>query len=192
MSYPPPPPSGSAGWQPPAGEPYPPPAGGYQPPSGGYQQPADANQAPSWENQTPGSSHQPPAGGPWQQPTQAGGWPSNGFGTRPDERNWAMAAHIGCLAAGLFFGLAFVAPLIVLLTKGNESPFIRRHAVESLNFQITMIIVALVAFVLSFVLIGFFIWIAQAIFWLIVVIMATVAASNGQEYRYPLTLRLVS
>jgi len=79
-----------------------------------------------------------------------------------------------------------------MVTKGNESAFVRRHAVESLNFQITMIIVWVVGVVLTFVLIGFLILLAQVVFWLIVVIMASVAANNGQEYRYPLTLRMVT
>jgi len=102
-----------------------------------------------------------------------------------------MAAHVGVFVAW-FVALAILAPLLVLLVKGNDSPFIRRHAVESLNFQITSIIVFIVGFVLAFVLIGFLVLIGWGIFYVIVVIMATIAASNGQEYRYPLTLRLVT
>lgn len=102
-----------------------------------------------------------------------------------------MAAHVGVFVAW-FVALAILAPLLVLLVRGNDSPFIRRHAVESLNFQITSIIVFVVGFVLAFVLIGFLVLIGWGIFYVIVVIMATIAASNGQEYRYPLTLRLVT
>ncbi|MGE3289249.1 MAG: DUF4870 domain-containing protein [Pseudonocardia sp.] len=135
-------------------------------------------------------SYYPPPTGPSVPPPPAGG----PYGLSSDERLWAMLAHLGCLIIGLITGgfLAWLAPLIVMLTKGNESAFVRRHAVESLNFQITMIIVWAVAVVLTFVLIGFFVLLAQAVFWLIVVIMASVAANNGQEYRYPLTIRMVS
>jgi uncharacterized Tic20 family protein len=89
-----------------------------------------------------------------------------------------MAAHIGSLVAA-WFALGLIAPLLVLLIKSDRSPYIRRHAVESLNFQINALIYTVVCFVLMFVLIGF-------------VLIAAVRAANGAEYRYPLTLRLVS
>ena len=101
-----------------------------------------------------------------------------------------MAAHIGSLVAA-WFALGLIAPLLVLLIKGDRSPYIRRHAVESLNFQINALIYTVVCFVLMFVLM--FVLIAvYGIFYLVCVIIATVRAANGAEYRYPLTLRLVS
>jgi uncharacterized Tic20 family protein len=105
-----------------------------------------------------------------------------------------MVSHAGCILVGLLSGgfLAWLAPLIVLLTKGKESAFVRRHAAESLNFQLTMLGIYILAWILWLVFIGVILSIAQTVFWLIVVIMASVAANDGREYRYPLTLRLVS
>ena len=57
-----------------------------------------------------------------------------------DERTWAMFAHVGCDLAVVGVAMAFLGPLIVLLVQGPKSPFVRRHAVESLNFQITLLI----------------------------------------------------
>ena len=108
-----------------------------------------------------------------------------------EERTWAWVSHAGCFV-GAAVAMAFMVPLVIMLTKGNESPFIRRHAVESLNFQITVLIYAAVSIVLAFVLIGFFLLAALGVFYLVVVILATVRASNGEEFRYPLTLRFVS
>lgn len=102
-----------------------------------------------------------------------------------------MAAHIGSLVAA-WFALGLIAPLLVLLIKGGSSPYIRRHAVESLNFQINALLYTVVCFVLMFVVIGFVLIAAYGIFYLVCVIIATFRASNGAEYRYPLTLRLVS
>ena len=56
-----------------------------------------------------------------------------------DERTWATAAHWSALVAA-FLALAFLGPLLVLLAKGNDSPWVRRNAVESLNFQLSMLI----------------------------------------------------
>jgi len=130
-------------------------------------------------------SYYPPSSGP------ASSWSRGPVGATAEERNWAVAAHVGVFVAWLI-GLAILAPLVVFLVKGNESPFVRSHAVESLNFQITSIIVGVVGFVLSFVIVGFFLLAGWFLFYIVIVIVATVAASNGREYRYPLTLRLVS
>lgn len=134
-------------------------------------------------------SYYPPPTGPASWPPPASG----PVGTTSEERNWSMAAHAASFLAA-YVALGLLAPLVVLLLKGNASPFIRRHAVESLNFQITALIVAIVGGVLTLLTLGLFglVLLAYVVFYLIVVIMATIAASNGQEYRYPLALRLVT
>jgi uncharacterized Tic20 family protein len=109
----------------------------------------------------------------------------------PDaERNWAMAAHLsGFLAA--YVALGFLGPLVVLLVAGNRSPYVRRHAVEALNFNLSWLIYLAVSGVLAFVLIGIPLLIGLGISYLVLVIMASVEASNGRDYRYPLTIRFV-
>ena len=127
-------------------------------------------------------------------PPDTGSWPSPAGGhvsASAEERNWAMAAHIGSLVTA-WFALGLIAPLLVLLIKGGRSPYIRCHAVESLNFQINALIYIVVCLVLMFILIGFVLIVVYGIFYLVCVITATVRASNGAEYRYPLTARLVS
>lgn len=109
-----------------------------------------------------------------------------------EERTWAWISHAGTiLAVGVSGILGFVCPLVIMLTKGTESSYVRRNAVESLNFQISLYIYALVCFVLVFVLIGFFLLLALAVFALVAIILATVKAANGEEFRYPLCIRLV-
>jgi len=108
-----------------------------------------------------------------------------------EECNWAMAAHLGSFVAA-WFALGLLAPLIVLLAKGNDSAFIRRHAVESLNFQINALVYIVVFALLIFVVIGLVLLPLYGIFYLVAVILGSVKASNGQEFRYPFTLRLVS
>ena len=126
-------------------------------------------------------------------PPPGGGYhpgPGAPAGPTPDERNWALAAHIGSLVAA-WFAMGFLAPLLVLLIKGNDSPFIRRHAVESLNFQISLLLYLIATAVLWLIVIGIFLTVALGIFALIVIILATISASNGQDSRYPLPSRLV-
>ncbi len=132
----------------------------------------------------------PPAGG--SQPGYGpGGMPTS------EERTWGIAAHVGVFVA-VWVAMGFLAPLIVLLVKGNDSAFVRRHSVESLNFQISVLIYAAVAFVAALATLGIGLivivplGIIAGIGYLVVIILATIKAANGEDYRYPLTIRLVS
>ena len=65
------------------------------------------------------------------------------------------------------------------------------NAVESLNFEITFIIAMVVSALLTLLLVGLVGLIAFPIAWLVLRIVASVQTSNGNDYRYPATLRLV-
>jgi uncharacterized Tic20 family protein len=106
------------------------------------------------------------------------------------EKNWAMIAHMGALAAA-WVALGLLAPLLVLVTKGKESAFVRRHAVESLNFQINALIWIAISAILFVIVIGIFMLAIFGVYYLIVVIMGSVAASRGHRFRYPLIFRFV-
>ena len=181
------------GDQPPSGEPdapheqpAPPPPPAEQPPPYGQQPPP---QQPPYGQQPYGQ----PAYGqqPYGQPPQPYGQTPGPDGLTPDERTWGGAAHWSALVSA-FVALAFLGPLLVMLVKGNESPYIRRQAVEALNFQLSMLIYAAVAFVLLFLLIGFILLPIVGIWWLVFTIIGSVKAANGELYRYPLTIRMVS
>jgi uncharacterized Tic20 family protein len=113
------------------------------------------------------------------------------MGVTEEERNWAMAAHLSSILGVWAFFLGAIGPLVVLLAKGDRSPFIRSQAVEALNFNISVLIYSVVGWVLVLVLIGIPLLGALFVFWLVFTLVATVKVSNGQPYRYPLTIRLV-
>jgi len=117
--------------------------------------------------------------------------PENLTAANNDESNWGMFAHLSALAGFIIPFGSLVAPLIIWLTKGKESAFVGEQAKEALNFQISMVIVFAVCFVLSFILIGLLLMGLAVIADLVFVILATLTASKGQLYRYPYTLRLV-
>ncbi len=102
-----------------------------------------------------------------------------------------MAAHLASFLAA-WFALGLLAPLAVLLFKGNDSAFVRRHAVESLNFQINALIYTVVFVLLALLLIGFLLLPVYALFYLICVVLAAVRASAGDDFRYPLTIRFIN
>lgn len=102
-----------------------------------------------------------------------------------DERTMAVIAHIGQIFGG------FVVPLIIFLIKKDESPYVRHHAAEALNFSITTAIASFVCILLMFVLIGFLLLPVLIIGHLVFLVIATMAANRGEWYRYPINLRLV-
>lgn len=111
----------------------------------------------------------------------------------PNAKTWAMAAHLSALSAvvGVPFGHV-LGPLVVWLIAKDRHPFIDDQGKEALNFQLSMTIYGLAAALLSLVVIGIPILIAIVIVDLVLTIVAAVHASNGETYRYPLTIRLVS
>jgi uncharacterized Tic20 family protein len=121
-----------------------------------------------------------------------------------EQRQWAVAAHLcGLLwllgSGGLLFipfgGLVLftvLGPLIIWQTKGRSMPFVAEQAKESLNFQITVLLLGLLFLLLALILIGFlFLWILGLVN-LVLVIVAAVRVNDGEPYRYPFCLRLVS
>lgn len=102
-----------------------------------------------------------------------------------EDRTAAILTHL----SGIFFG--FIVPLIVWLVAKDSKPWLSAEAKEALNFQITVAIGYVISSVLMLVLIGmitfFIVWVAS----IVLCIMAAVKTSQGEQYKYPLTLRLI-
>jgi uncharacterized protein len=107
-------------------------------------------------------------------------------------RTWTVLCHASALV-GFFVPWAghILGPLIIWLAKRGDSPEIDAHGKESLNFQISMLIYSLIAGVLCLVLIGFVLLGILHILNLILVIIASIQASEGKLYRYPISIRLI-
>lgn len=108
-----------------------------------------------------------------------------------DARTWAMFCHLGALAGYIIPFGNIIAPLVIWLIKKDESPLVDDQGKESLNFQISITIYALVALVLTLIIIGFFLLLAVGIFALVMVIVAAVKVNSGEKYRYPLCIRFI-
>jgi hypothetical protein len=111
---------------------------------------------------------------------------------RNEDKTWGMACHLAALAGFIFPFGNVIGPLVVWLMKKNESAFIDDQGKESLNFQISASIYMLVAALSMFVLIGFILLPVVALATLIMTIIGAVRANNGEQYRYPLTIRFIN
>jgi len=148
------------------------------------------------ENPSPDPGPLPPPAPPSAPPLDASGMPS------AEEKQWAMFAHLSALVGGLLTSAVggwgtFIGPLAIWLMKKDTMSFVDDQGKEALNFNITVAIACLALLLLSIVTLGVGLliavpaWILIAIGWLVLTIMAAVKSSNGEFYRYPMTLRLV-
>ena len=128
-------------------------------------------------------------------PLEAGGEKTLPPGFPTDaERNWAVFCHVGGLALYLLpfaFGHVLV-PLGLWLARRRQSAYVDHHGREAVNFQLSVTLYGVVAGLLIYVLIGFALLAALAVFQFVFLVVASVRASQGELYRYPLSLRLLS
>jgi uncharacterized Tic20 family protein len=89
---------------------------------------------------------------------------------------------LGAMAHGTAMVPIVVGPLALMLTSGRRSPYVRQHAVEALNFQLTLLLVTIVTFGIG--------GIVYLVAWL-VGLFGSLVALTGQRFRYPFILRLV-
>ncbi len=122
--------------------------------------------------------------------TSVGG---NGGGGSPDQdsRQWGMIAHLSALIGFIIPFGNLIGPLVVWQTK-KDMPFVVDQGKEALNFQITVVIAVFVCLLLSLVVVGLLLLPVVGIGALVLTVLAGIKANNGEAYRYPFTLRLIS
>ena len=108
-----------------------------------------------------------------------------------DEKLWGMLCHLSAVAGYVVPFGNIIGPLIIWLIKKEESDYVNKQGKSSLNFEISISIYILISIFLIFVIIGIPILIGLAIFQLIVVIIASIRAYDGQYFKYPLTIEFV-
>lgn len=102
-----------------------------------------------------------------------------------DERTMGILAHVLSLVIG------FIGPLIIYLVKKDESQFVKENAKESLNFQLTVILGYIISGILAVIIIGFVLMGIIAVADLVLVIVASIKASENKIYRYPINIRFI-
>ena len=106
-------------------------------------------------------------------------------------RTTAAAAHLSTFAGLVVPFGSVIGPLAVWLTRRDRDPFIDQAGREALNFGITIAIYGTVLLVAALLLVGIPFLIIGVVAWVVLASLAATKASQGQAYRYPLTLRLV-
>ena len=191
--------------QPPYGQPTPPPYGQPTPSPYGQPTPPPYGQPPGYSDPSAQYSNQPSYGGQpgYGDPGAQQGYPPQPYGqagypqqqpyaaagqagvSESDEKTWGIISHISIP----FFG--FVGPLIGYLLYKDRSPYLKQLTTEALNFSILYSIAYLVSVITVSFVIGVILWPLVFIAGLIFCIMATIAASKHEFYKYPVNMRII-
>src|SRR5450432_1044826 len=127
------------------------------------------------ESSTPPPSSTPPT-------------PLGSQGPTPDKDSITMGML--CHLLGIFTG--FLGPLIILLLKKDNSPFVDDQGKEALNFQITTLVVCLICIPLNLLFcIGSILILIVQICRIVFGVMGTLQANKGIAYRYPRIYQLI-
>jgi len=109
-----------------------------------------------------------------------------------DARKWAMLCHIIALVGLLGNGIGFVlGPLLVWMIKKEDHPFVDEQGKEAVNFQLTMMLLAIVCSFLILVVVGLFLLPIVIIVAVVFSVIGAIKANEGEHYRYPFALRLI-
>ena len=108
--------------------------------------------------------------------------------TASEDRQWATMAHFGGI-------LGFIPSLVIFLVFRDRGPFTAQESKEALNFTLPPTILALLAWLLSFIPgIGWIFAIINALLWVAIAVssvVAGIAVNHGRPYRYRLNLRRI-
>ena len=132
------------------------------------------------------------------------------------DKHWAAATHWGgmvlaFLTSWIVGAGGFTVPLLIQVLRGKDSAFVAQHAKESMNFNLSMFIYAVIGIVVGFLLFGatvltlglglifsipgaFILLVAYAVLaiaWVVCSIIGTLRAYEGRPYHYPFTMRLI-
>ena len=119
------------------------------------------------------------------------------------ERTWGAISHAGAVVAMIVSAgfLGFLASIAVYVVHKDRGPFVRSHAANSINVQISMFIWLVVATVLYVVLgivtlgIGFVVFLPVFLVPLVVAgilhVIGAVKAYNGEWWNPPMTPQFV-
>lgn len=108
------------------------------------------------------------------------------------EQQWIVFLYLSPLAGIVLPSFGHIlGPLIIWLLKKPESAAIDAAGRNVLNFQISWSFYAILAGLSFFFCVGAFLFPAVVIVWLVFTIIGAVKASNGENYKFPLTIKML-
>lgn len=107
------------------------------------------------------------------------------------ERNWAMFCHLSTFSSLIIPFGGIIGPLICWSAKKNESVFVDQNGKAALNFQLSMLLYSIICIPLMFIIIGFVLFGSLLVIELVCVIIASIKAAQGEDYKYPICIPFI-
>lgn len=118
--------------------------------------------------------------------------PASNSPSGPSEKQWKVILHLSALVGLPAPAIGnIIAPLVIWLVKKDELPGIDAEGRKVLNFQISYAIYMVLAGLSMFACIGVLLFPAVMIVWLVFTIIGAVKASNGEDYKFPMTIKML-
>lgn len=118
-----------------------------------------------------------------------------------NDKNYSSITHLSGFAGWFFPFGNIIAPLLLWIAKKNESTYIDSHGKAALNFQLSILfycflvailIIPITIFTLGLGLLAIIIgFIPAIILKIVLIISASMKATNGEYYNYPFTIEFV-
>jgi uncharacterized protein len=110
----------------------------------------------------------------------------------PSDQTYCMFMHLSILAWFILPVLAVVIPLVMWLVRRDDSRFIDDHGRETVNFHISFLLYSAILVMLFWLpCIAIPGLLVLAVLVVIASVLASVAASRGEFYRYPMCIRII-
>jgi uncharacterized Tic20 family protein len=107
-------------------------------------------------------------------------------------RTWAMAIHLSQFAGHVAPLAGLVVPIVLWQVKKNELPGVDAHGRNVANWILSELIYVAVSVLLCFAFIGVPLLLALGIVSIVFPILGGIKASNGEVWRYPLSIQFFS
>ena len=107
------------------------------------------------------------------------------------ERNWAMLCHLSGFAGFVFPFGGIIGPLICWLSRKDESAWVNVNGINSLNFQLSILLYIILVSPLCLILVGIPIVMMLVTLKVICIVIASVKASKGELFKYPLMIPFI-
>lgn len=107
----------------------------------------------------------------------------------PDERLWAMLVHLFAMLGYMVAMVGqYIAPLVIYLVYRERSRFVAFHALQALYFQLALLVLWVIVFILTFITcgLGAIFAVVPIVLNLVFELIAAIRANNGEWYELPL------
>ena len=108
-----------------------------------------------------------------------------------DANQWSMFLHFSMLAGFIVPFAGLIVPIVLWQMKKEEYPIVDVHGKVVVNWLISSFLYGVVCFILSFIVIGLFLFPVLIVICVIFPIIGGIKANDGVVWEYPMSLKLI-